>query len=236
MGGACRRPRPRPCDARGGRPLRARPHINGVADQLSIRSLAVDLLTAGAVFHWLDAPVFLAEAQRVVRPGGALVIYSDFFTGRISEAPEVESWIKETYIPRNPAPPRGPALTSKLAAPFGFDLVGSAELETSFVMTFEEFVDYLLTQSNALASVQSGRVTEEELRVEILTEVGPLFPFPPSPGTAIFRARAQSPSRTPCEVKPTRRPGSRADCPCGARIPARRAPNATELAEIRTEH
>lgn len=163
-------------------------YVNALAEQLPVAATSVDLLTAGAVFHWLDAPAFLAEAVRVVRPGGALVVYSDFFTGRVAEAPAVESWIKDTYVLRHPGPLRGRPLTSELAASFGFELVGTATLEASFAMTLEEFVDYLLTQSNALAAVQARGGTAEELRVEILTEVGPRFPH--SLGTVVFGARA----------------------------------------------
>jgi SAM-dependent methyltransferase len=164
-------------------------YVNALAEELPLAETSVDLLTAGAVFHWLDAPAFLAEAARVVRPGGGLVVYSDFFTGRVGEAPAVESWIKETYIPRHPGPPRGRSLTSELAASFGFELAGTTAFETPFAMTLEEFVDYLLTQSNALAAMQAGRGTEEELRLEIHTEVRPLFPQPR--GTVVFGAQAQ---------------------------------------------
>ncbi len=164
-------------------------YVNALAEQLPIAATSVELLTAGAVFHWLDAPAFLAEAVRVVRPGGALVVYSDFFTGRVREGPAVESWIRDAYVPRHPGPPRGGPLTSELAASFGFELVGTAALETAFAMTLEEFVDYLLTQSNALAALRAGRGTAEELRLEILTEVAPHFPHPR--GTVLFGARAQ---------------------------------------------
>ena len=164
-------------------------YLAAAAERLPVRTGAVDLVTAGAVFHWLDGSVFLEEARRVLRPEGALVCYSDFFTGRIMEAPGVQSWIHDSYVPRHPGPPRRPHLTGELASTHGFEVVGSPELETAFVMTVEEFADYLLTQSNALASVQSGLATEEELRCTILQSVKPLFP-PSKVGTALFRARA----------------------------------------------
>ena len=164
-------------------------YVAAAAERLPIRSGAVDLVTAGAVFHWLDGAAFLEEARRVLRSNGLLVSYSDFFTGRIEEAPRVHSWIQDTYVPRHPGPPRRPYLTTELASAHGFEVVGSPALETAFVMTVEEFADYLLTQSNALASLQSGRTTEVELRTAILAEVEPLFP-PSKVGTAVFGARA----------------------------------------------
>jgi hypothetical protein len=76
-----------------------------------------------------------------------------------------------------------------LLQPMAFDVVGSAELEMAFVMTVEEFAD-LLTQSNALASLQSGKTIEDELRTAILEDVEPLFSRS-KVGTAVF-------GRPPC--------------------------------------
>ena len=39
-----------------------------------MRDDAVDTVTAGEAFHWFDAPVALAEACRVLRPGGLLAV------------------------------------------------------------------------------------------------------------------------------------------------------------------
>ncbi len=82
-------------------------YVNALGEQLPIAATSVELVTAGAVFHWLDAEALLGEAARVIRPGGALVVYSDFFTGRVREGPAVKSWIRDAYVPRHPGPPRG---------------------------------------------------------------------------------------------------------------------------------
>ncbi len=155
-----------------------------VGERLPVRAGVVDLVTAGAVFHWLDGARFLAEARRVLRPGGGLLSYSDFFTGEVRGAPGVAGWLRETYLPRHPAPPRRPPLSSELAAGHGFEIVGSARLHLEFAMTVEEFTDYLLTQSNALAAVSSGVLDPDGLR----EEVRPLFPCEGT-GTAVFGAK-----------------------------------------------
>lgn len=46
----------------------------GTAERLPVRSRSADLVVAAQAFHWFDAPAALAEAARVLRPGGRLVV------------------------------------------------------------------------------------------------------------------------------------------------------------------
>lgn len=124
----------------------------------------------------------------MLRPGGQLVSYSDFFTGIVREAPDVATWVRERWITGHPGPPRGRHLSPDMAMAHGFETVGQHELENAFLMTTGEFADYLLTQSNALATLSAQRTTEAQLRTSILAEVGPLFPTSQQV-TAVFGAR-----------------------------------------------
>ena len=46
----------------------------GVAEALPVRDRTVDVVTVGQGFHWFDADAALAEAARVLRPGGVLAL------------------------------------------------------------------------------------------------------------------------------------------------------------------
>lgn len=46
----------------------------GTAEALTEESVSVDLVTAGQCWHWFDRPVAAAEAYRVLRPGGRILI------------------------------------------------------------------------------------------------------------------------------------------------------------------
>ncbi|XP_030614534.1 putative methyltransferase DDB_G0268948 [Archocentrus centrarchus] len=54
----------------------------GTAEELPFSDASVDLLTAASAAHWFDQPRFLAEASRVLKPGGcmALLGFSDHNT------------------------------------------------------------------------------------------------------------------------------------------------------------
>ncbi len=46
----------------------------GVAERLPLAPASVDLVTAAQAFHWFDVPLARAECQRVLRPGGLVVL------------------------------------------------------------------------------------------------------------------------------------------------------------------
>lgn len=48
--------------------------LQGRAEELPLRSRSVDLVTAFQAFHWLEPEAFLAETERVLRPGGVVAL------------------------------------------------------------------------------------------------------------------------------------------------------------------
>lgn len=49
-------------------------HVRGRAEELPFADAGFDLVTAGQCWHWFDRPRAAAQAARVLRPGGRLVI------------------------------------------------------------------------------------------------------------------------------------------------------------------
>ena len=67
------------------------PHFISVeapAEHTTLPDHSVDLVTAATAFHWFDADAFKAECQRILKPGGYVVLlvnsrtYNDEFTRR----------------------------------------------------------------------------------------------------------------------------------------------------------
>jgi len=146
------------------------------AERLPFGEGAFDLLTACQSFHWLDRVKFLAEARRVLRGGGWLVVYDNYFTARMEGAEPFGRWHRDTYLRRFPVPPRGSlSFTPEEAAREGFGLRAEERFENTYGFTKGELVDFLVTHSNVIAAVEGKGDDLEEVRRWLSEGVAPFF-------------------------------------------------------------
>jgi len=121
------------------------PYAVASAEALPVATGAVDLVTVGSAVHWFDQQRFAAEAGRVLRPGGALLLYEH--GGATLPDPAFLDWKRGTYLRRFPSPPRGP-LAADFPATGGFVPERTDEWPDEVAMTRAGFAAYLTTQSN----------------------------------------------------------------------------------------
>jgi SAM-dependent methyltransferase len=150
------------------------------AERIPVRDAVADLVTVGAAFHWFNQPKVFAELARVLRPGGALAVYTDFFHGRLPAEPAFAEWFTTTYRPRFPSPPRNATFDPPAATAAGFADVTEAQQEIVVPLTRDQLVAYLLSQSNALAAIDSGATTAAEMEADLTRELAPAFPTGPA--------------------------------------------------------
>ncbi len=146
------------------------------AERLPFGRGAFDLLTVCQAFHWLDRKRFLAEARRVLRAGGWLVVYDNYFTARTDANESFQDWHRESYLPRFPVPARGAlTFTDGDAAAEGFELRVEERFENALDFSPEGLVDFLLTHSNVIAAVEGGTEELGEVRRWLTEGVTPFF-------------------------------------------------------------
>ena len=146
------------------------------AERLPFDDGAFELATVGLGFHWFDQPVFLAEARRVLKPNAWLVVYSSGFIGEMEENAEFRRWAWEVYPKRFPAPARrSVGVSAELVEPHGFKVAGKEDFAHHETMTAEQLTGYLLTQTNVIAAVESGKTPLAEAATWILEGVTPFF-------------------------------------------------------------
>lgn len=80
----------------------------GPAEELPFGAAEVDLVTAMTAAHWFERQKFLAEADRVLKPGGCLALLSysmdmELEYGEVSN--ELNLICKEVHARVNPAQP-----------------------------------------------------------------------------------------------------------------------------------
>jgi SAM-dependent methyltransferase len=146
------------------------------AENLPFGKNSFDILTVCQALHWLDKPKFLAEAGRVLRAGGWLVAYDNFFTAKMTENALFQPWFRESYIGRFPAPRRDwTLLTAREAESEGFRLIAEERFENSTAFPLEGLVDYLTTHSNVIAAVEGGGSDIGEVRAWLTDSIRPFF-------------------------------------------------------------
>jgi ubiquinone/menaquinone biosynthesis C-methylase UbiE len=91
------------------RPDPAITYVVGSAEQLPVEDATIDLVTVASALHWLATDRFFAEARRVLRPAGWLVVYDNYLVTQSNIIAAVEggqesldaarSWLRDAVLP-----------------------------------------------------------------------------------------------------------------------------------------
>lgn len=146
------------------------------AENLPFRDGTFDALTLCQGFHWLDREKFFREARRSLRPSGWLAIYDNYFNGGMLGREDFDSWFREGYLRRFPAPSRNwPSFTAEEAEADGFHLRFEERLANELSFTPESLVAFLISQSNVIAAVEGAGQSLEEVSAWLMEGITPFF-------------------------------------------------------------
>jgi SAM-dependent methyltransferase len=127
------------------------------AEALPLADASFDLITVCQAFHWFDQERFLAEAHRLLRPGGWLALYNDGTRGTMLGNVAYAKGTRSEYLGRSPAPPRADRwLSPDRARRSSFEPEAHEEFTHEETMTLEAWTRFLITQSNVIAATDAG--------------------------------------------------------------------------------
>lgn len=145
-------------------------------EQLPFTEDVFDLMTLSQAFHWLDREKFLEEARRVLRVDGRMVVYDNYFLGRMEERADFHEWFKENYPKRFPAPTRGKlTFEPDELQGTGFHILDHERFPNSTRFSLAGLVDYLTSHSNVIAAVEYGSEDINEVRRWLTEGIKPLY-------------------------------------------------------------
>jgi len=137
-------------------------YVLGSAEHTPFPDAGCVAITAATAAHWFDRPLFYAEAQRVLVPGGVLAIVE--YMRDTAGSPATAAL--ENYLRRfeQKAYDR-PDYASEFAALDGFGSVDAWTDSTKLQLTPDDFVGLALSSSHSRAAVEAQG--EEKTRAEL---------------------------------------------------------------------
>jgi len=143
---------------------RARFVIAG-AERLPFADDSFDLVAAAGSLNYADPPSAFGEIARVLTPDGTFLLY-DFSPPRRSvSGGDLERWFA-SFEERFPWPPGWEPLDVRELplTGYGLRLVRYADVEARLTMTFDAYLRYMLSETNAEHAIATGAYTAEQVR------------------------------------------------------------------------
>ena len=134
------------------------------AEKLPFDEGSFDLITVCGAINWIDRTQFFPEAKRVLKEQGWVILYDNFITDHMRESDAYTQWYQEQFLSRYPKPPRDETpLTPSECEGYGFHF-SEEEYTNELAWSRDEYIEYILTQSNIIVAVDMGNETIAEAR------------------------------------------------------------------------
>lgn len=135
------------------------------AERLPFASASFDLVAAAGSLNYAELPSAFGEIARVLTPDGTFLLY-DFSPPRRSvSGGALERWFA-SFEQRFPWPPGWqPFDVRELPlGRYGLRLLRYTDVEARLTMTFDAYLRYMLSETNAEHAIASGAWTAEQVR------------------------------------------------------------------------
>lgn len=145
------------------------------AEETRVPDERYDIVTAAGCINWVDEKKFFANIADVLTDDGLLVIYDFGITDRMVGNPAYTEWYQMEYLRRFPKPPRKENKWTQDDLTEGFVMEKQTDYDMEYTFGLEEFVEFMMIQSNVNAKIESGSVRADEVRKWMLESLRPAF-------------------------------------------------------------
>ncbi|MBO6242157.1 MAG: type III toxin-antitoxin system ToxN/AbiQ family toxin [Butyrivibrio sp.] len=145
------------------------------AEETKIPNEKYDIVTAAGCINWVDEKKFINNMAEVTADNGLIVIYDFGITDRMLGNDGYTRWYRDEYLRRFPKPPRKEDKWTQSDLIDGFAMEKQTEYSMEYNFTLDEFVDFMLIQSNVNAQIESGSVSSDDVRKWMMKSLSPIF-------------------------------------------------------------
>lgn len=162
------------------------PYFHAPAEHLPFKDQSFDLLTICGAINWIDRTQFFPEAKRVLKEKGWMIIYDNYITEDMHDNTAYTRWYQAQYLARYPKPLRDESpLSPSEYDSYGFHIINDEPYSNDIVFSLAEYIDFIMTQSNVIVAIDTGKEDVTDVKMWMHTTLGALFSE--EKGTFIFR-------------------------------------------------
>jgi ubiquinone/menaquinone biosynthesis C-methylase UbiE len=122
-----------------------------------------DIITVCSGVHWFHIEKFLAEANRLLKRNGWLVLYDNFFISEMAGNEQFKDWFPNVYLKKFPSPPRNDKYhwTNDNLTKMNLNFVAEEKFKNPVIFNKSQLKLYFTTQSNIISKVETRETTYE---------------------------------------------------------------------------
>ncbi|MBR4983456.1 MAG: methyltransferase domain-containing protein [Lachnospiraceae bacterium] len=145
------------------------------AEENKIPLIPYDIITAAGVVNWIDKDLFLNNAEKILDSNGLIIIYDFWITDRMDNNYEYTEWFRDKYLKMFPKPYRKEDVWKQIDLTDAFKMEDKVAYDLKYEFSLDEFVDFMMIQSNVNEQIKKGFLSVEEIRNWMISTLLPIF-------------------------------------------------------------